>query len=206
MIMRRTFLAASALACIALTGARAEGGADVARISAYLNAIGTLAGSFVQTNPDGSISEGKFFIRKPGLMRFEYEPPNPALVIADGVWVGVIDRRSNTDAQRYPLSDTPLDLLLRDRVDLAKEGAVRKVEREEGQLRVTAHDPDAPKRGTLTLVFSDNPLELRQWIVVDETGKVTTVVLSEMRRDIDLDRTLFNIEFAERNRKRSMNP
>lgn len=199
---RRSLLAAAALAALAaLTGAaRAEGGADVARISAYLNAMTTLAGTFVQTNPDGTISEGKFFIRKPGLMRFEYEPPNPAIVISDGVWVGVLDRRSNAGVQRYPLADTPLDLLLRDRVDLAREGAVRKVERKDGQLRVTAIDPDAPKRGSITLVFSDNPLELRQWTVTDEQQKLTTVVLSGVRRNIELERVLFSIEAAEMDR------
>lgn len=195
---RRLFLAA-AVALLA-PGALAQGGADVQRISTYLNAITTLQGSFVQTNPDGSISEGTFYIQKPGLMRFEYLPPNPALVIADGVWVGVLDRRSNTAAQRYPLSDTPLDLLLRDRVDLSREGAVRKVERGNGQLRVTAVDPDAPQRGSLTLVFSDRPLELRQWIVVDDRGQVTTVLLSDMKRDIRLQRSLFSIEAAELDR------
>jgi outer membrane lipoprotein-sorting protein len=187
---RRRFLAA--------LPARAEGGADIARISAYLNGITTLAGTFVQTNPDGTLSEGRFWIQKPGFMRFEYEPPNPGLVIADGVWVGVLDRRStDAKAQRYPLSDTPLDLILRDRVDLAREGAVTKVERKDGQLRVTATDPDAPKRGTITLVLSDNPLELRQWIVVDEQKQVTTVILAGLRRGIALERTLFNIEAAE---------
>ncbi|GIX12379.1 MAG: outer-membrane lipoprotein carrier protein [Paracoccaceae bacterium] len=196
---RRLFIAA-ALALLA-PGALAQGGADVQRISTYLNALTTLTGSFVQTNPDGSISEGRFYIRKPGLMRFEYEPPNPALVISDGVWVAVIDRRSNTPAQRYPLSDTPLDLLLRDRVDLAREGAIRKVEKGNGQLRVTAVDPDAPQRGSLTLIFSDRPLELRQWIVVDDRGQVTTVLLSDMKRDVTLDRSLFSIESAELDRR-----
>lgn len=203
MMNRRLFLAAAAaLFAPALPGteALAQGGADVQRITTYLNAITTLTGSFVQTNPDGSISEGRFYIRKPGLMRFEYEPPNPAVVISDGVWVGVVDKASNADAQRYPLSDTPLDILLRDRVDLAREGAVQNVEKGNGQLRVTAADPDNPRQGSLTLVFSDRPLELRQWIVVDDRGQVTTVLLSEMRRGVELERSLFSIEAAELDR------
>ncbi|MEL6234779.1 MAG: outer membrane lipoprotein carrier protein LolA [Pseudomonadota bacterium] len=178
----------------------AQSGADLQRISTYLNAITTLTGNFVQTNPDGTVNEGRFFIRKPGLMRFEYEPPNMALVIADGVWVGVVDRASNSDAQRYPISETPLDLLLRDRVNLAQEGTVQRIDKANGQLRVTAGDPDDPGSGALTLVFSDRPLELRQWIVMDENGQVTTVLLSEMRRGIDLNRALFSIEAAELDR------
>lgn len=179
----------------------AQDRADVQRISNYLNALRTLTGSFVQTNPDGTVSEGTFYIRKPGLLRFEYTPPNPAVVISDGVWVAVLDKASNSRAQRYPLSETPLDLLLRDRVNLAQEGAVTGVEHRGGQLRVTAIDPDAPERGEITLVFANNPLELRQWTVRDKNGKLTTVVLSETRRDVELNRALFSIESEQLDRK-----
>ncbi|MEM8742008.1 MAG: outer membrane lipoprotein carrier protein LolA, partial [Pseudomonadota bacterium] len=164
-MIRPLFLALALL--VTAPAAWAQSGADLQRISTYLNAITTLTGNFVQTNPDGTVNEGRFFIRKPGLMRFEYEPPNMALVIADGVWVGVVDRASNSDAQRYPISETPLDLLLRDRVNLAQEGTVQRIDKANGQLRVTAGDPDDPGSGGLTLVFSDRPLELRQWIVID---------------------------------------
>ncbi|WP_170317590.1 LolA family protein [Paroceanicella profunda] len=199
---KRSFLGGmAAIALLAATGASAQSGADVQRISNYLNGLTTMEGSFIQTNPDGSISEGKFYIRKPGLMRFEYAPPNPAVVVSDGTWVAVVDRASNAGAQRYPLGETPLDLILRDRVDLAREGAVQSVEREGGQLRVRALDPDAPRKGDITMVFSDNPLELRQWIVRDENGGITTVVLSEMRRGVQLERSLFSIESAEMDRK-----
>ncbi|MEM9047672.1 MAG: outer membrane lipoprotein carrier protein LolA [Pseudomonadota bacterium] len=201
-MLKRVLCLALILPAFALTGAmvRAQSGADVQRISTYLNALTTLSGNFVQTNPDGTVNEGRFYIRKPGLMRFEYEPPNMALVIADGVWVGVVDRTSDADAQRYPLSETPLDLLLRDRVNLAQEGTVRQIEKSNGQLRVTAGDPDDPSAGRLTLVFSDRPLELRQWIVVDDKGDVTTVLLSEIKRGIALNRALFSIEAAELDR------
>ncbi|MEO0999398.1 MAG: outer membrane lipoprotein carrier protein LolA [Pseudomonadota bacterium] len=192
--MRRSALLA--LACLlALTGpAAAQGAAELARISAYLNALRAADGTFVQSNPDGTLSEGRFYISKPGRIRFEYNPPNPAIVISDGIWVAVVDRLANSDPNRYPLSETPLDLLLRDRIDLNQEGAVTGIERRGGQLRVEAIDPGRPRQGSLTLVFSDNPLELRQWIVEDETGALTTVILGDMRRGIDVPRSLFSIE------------
>jgi len=197
---RRLFLAgcsAIALAGLAPAPLRAslsgDDMRDLARISNYLNGITTLEGNFVQVGPNGDLSEGKFYMRRPGRLRFEYQPPNPALIVTDGFWVGVYDKRMNT-LDRYPLDSTPLDLLLRDRVDLRKEGAVQSIDRSAGQMRVVAIDPGAPDQGSITMVFADNPLELRQWIVVDAQGLVTTVALSEMRANVKLDPNLFFIE------------
>ena len=170
---------------------------DLARITNYLNGITTLEGNFVQIGPDGELSEGQFYLRRPGRIRFEYTPPNPALIVADGVWVGVYDKRLNT-LDRIPIGSTPLDILLRKRVDLRKEGAVQAIENQGGQMRVRAVDPDAPDQGSITMVFADNPLELRQWIVVDAQGLTTTVALSDLRADVKLDPNLFFIEEPRR--------
>lgn len=167
--------------------------ADLTRITNYLNGIGTLQGQFVQVGPDGDLSEGAFYMRRPGRVRFEYQPPNPTLIVADGFWVGVYDTVDNT-LDRFPLSETPLDLLLRDRVNLREERAVRSIERSSGQLRIKAIDPDAPDQGSITMVFNDNPLELTQWIVIDGQGLATTVALSDKRRNVKLDPNLFFIE------------
>ena len=166
---------------------------DLTRITNYLNGITTMSGDFVQVGPDGDLSEGRFFMRRPGRIRFEYRPPNPTLIQADGFWVGVCDLVAET-LDRFPLSETPLDLLLRDRVNLRAEGAVTGIERASGQLRVRAIDPDAPDQGSITMVFNDNPLELTQWIVVDAQGFATTVALSDTRRNVDLGGQLFFIE------------
>ena len=140
--------------------------ADLTRISNYLNGISTMQGTFVQVGPDGDLSQGLFYMRRPGRIRFEYQPPNPTLIVADGFWVGVYDILDGT-LDRFPLEETPLDLLLRDRVDFRTEGAIRRIERSSGQLRIQAVDPDAEDQGSITMVFNDNPLELTQWIVVD---------------------------------------
>lgn len=166
---------------------------DLTRISNYLNGIGTMEGTFVQVGPDGDVSEGRFYLRRPGRIRFEYNPPNPTLLVADGFWVGVYDTLDNT-LDRFPLSETPLDLLLRDRVDLRREGAIQSIERSAGQLRVRAVDPDAPRQGSITMVFNDNPLELVQWIVTDAQGLTTTVALNSIRRNVQLNPNLFFIE------------
>lgn len=182
-----------AAAAIAPSAFAAVNQAELTRISNYLNGIGTMQGTFTQVGPDGDISEGNFYLRRPGRIRFEYRPPNPTLIVADGFWVGVYDTLDNT-LDRFPLSETPLDLLLRDRVDLRREGAIQAIDRSAGQLRVRAVDPDAPRQGSITMVFNDNPLELVQWIVTDAQGLTTTVALNSIRRNVELNSKLFFIE------------
>lgn len=189
---RRIFVAG--LCALAVPGAaQTLDDRDLTRITNYLNGITTLEGNFVQIGPDGDLSEGRFYMRRPGRVRFQYDPPNPALIVADGTWVGVYDTEINT-LDRIPLGSTPLDLLLRERVNLRDEGAVTGIEREAGQMRVRAIDPDAPDQGSITMVFADNPLELRQWIVLDAQGLTTTVALSETRANVRLDPKLFFID------------
>ena len=137
----------------------------------------------MQVDPDGVLSEGQFYIHRPGRIRFEYREPNPALVISDGFWVGVVDKRYD-QVNRYPLDETPLNLILKDAINLATEGAVQRIERSDGQMRVVAQDPKRRDQGSITMVFADNPLELRQWIVDDSEGGATTVVLSSTRANI----------------------
>ncbi|MFK7943867.1 MAG: outer membrane lipoprotein carrier protein LolA [Paracoccaceae bacterium] len=193
-MQRRDFLATATAAALLPQLAQAQvNQGDLLRISNYLNGVGSLQGGFVQVGPDGDLSEGTFYMRRPGRIRFEYDPPNPTLIVADGFWVGVYDT-VDTTLDRFPLSETPLDLLLRDRVNLRDEGAIRSIERSEGQLRVTAVDPAAADQGSITMIFTDNPLELNQWIIVDGQGLATTVALANTRRNVKLDPNLFFIE------------
>lgn len=196
-MIRRFFLGALA-ALLVPAGALAQSGLDardLTRISNYLNGVDTMRGTFVQVGPDGDLSDGTFYMRRPGRIRFEYVPPNPGLVVADGTWVGVYDIELCT-LDRVPLGDTPLEILLKDRVNLRDERAVSSIERAEGQLRVTAIDPDDPAAGSITMIFADTPLELRQWTVTDAQGLVTTVALSETVVNVSLDPNLFRIEEA----------
>lgn len=187
-----------ALALIAPPAASAQEDArDLARISNYLNATETLQGTFVQVDPNAVVTDGRFYMRRPGRLRFEYSPPNPTLVIADGFWVAVVDARDGK-ADRYPLSETPLNLLLKANVDLRREGSVTRVERSSDQISVTARDPDGKTQGEITMIFSSNPLELRQWIVTDAQGQVTTVALGDMRTNVPIPASQFIVEDAAR--------
>lgn len=160
------------------------------RVEAYFNGIDTLKADFLQIAPDGAISEGEFYLRRPGRMRFEYEPPAELLVIADGTWV-VVHEKDMRSFDRYPIKATPLAVLLEDHIDLTKAALVTDVAEEGGVLRVSLRNPEEPTQGELTLFFTEEPFELRQWVVVDAQGLVTRVNFSDIETNARLDPGLF---------------
>lgn len=159
-------------------------------ISARLNGVATLKGEFVQINPDGNISQGAFYISKPGKMRFEYQPPTPTLIVADGRTVAVANTKLNT-VDRYPLSDTPLGIVLGNDVDLKNSIALVSFERQNGSIIIGARSNANMNRANVSLVFSDPGYELRQWTVVDNQGLTTTVALRDVVAGAPLSPSLF---------------
>lgn len=159
-------------------------------ISAYLNSLVTLKGGFLQINPDGTTSEGQFYISKPGKMRFEYRPPVPTLIVADGHTVAVANTRLNT-VDRYPLADTPLGLILGTDVDIRRNPQLVSVEHQQGAIVIHLRTSQNRQRANLTLVFSEPAYELRQWTVIDEQGLSTTVALRNVTPGVSLSSSLF---------------
>lgn len=174
----------------------AQDKADLDRVSAYLSSLTDMQGNFLQVGPDGSLAEGKFYLRRPGRLRFEYTPPQHMLVVADGTWVAVKDGFSAT--QRYPLGSTPLGILLQKHVDLASEVRVLSVERQPGVLRVKLQDKSGNAPGDLTLVFDEPSLQLRQWVVTDAQGLQTTVALRGIQSGLRADNALFVLKDEQR--------
>ncbi len=164
--------------------------ADIARAEAYLNSIQTMKARFIQIGPQGGLSEGNFYLRRPGRLRFEYDPPIPVLVVADGTWVVFYDSEIN-QVTRLPLGSTPLAVLLREEIRLRGSVTVTEVERATGTLRITVIDTEAPDQGTITLVFSDRPLALRQWLVRDPQGLETSIAMSQIQFNLILEPNLF---------------
>ncbi|HEY4266548.1 MAG TPA: outer-membrane lipoprotein carrier protein LolA, partial [Micropepsaceae bacterium] len=169
--------------------------ADLKRVSAYLNTIQSVQGRFTQVDADGKTERGAFYLKKPGRVRFEYEKPNPNLIIADGSTVAVENSALKT-TDRYPLTNSPLRLLLSDDIDLTNDSRVSALKREPGAISVTAREMSAVASGSITLTFADSGgrLELRQWEVVDAQGARTMVVLNDMRQAADIPPRLFVIE------------
>lgn len=191
---RRLFLGALAALPFAAPALAASKPLSLNEISNYLNKLLSAKGAFTQVNPDGTLSKGTFYIKRPGRMRFEYEPPNDALVIAGQSKLAIFDNRSNAGPQQYPLYKTPLHIILKKNVNLNTSGMITAHQHDGTSTSITAQDPEHPNYGNVKLVFTDQPTELRQWIITDESGQKTTVILGELDKETRLPGRLFDID------------
>ncbi len=200
----RPLFAAAAFAIAAL-GFHLPASADpipLKDLSAYLNRLTSAETDFTQVNSDGSVSVGRLIIKRPGRIRFEYAPPDKSLVLASGGQVAIFDAKSNQPPEQYPLKRTPLNLILGDSVNLGRAKMVVGHKEVDKTTRVIAQDPETPEYGTIELVFTANPLALRQWIITDDLGQQTTVILGELSTGKDFPPSMFSIvnEVDRRNR------
>ena len=187
------FAAAAAATTLIATALPAAAQISVQEISNYLNSFRTAQAAFTQINSDGSISTGDLSLRRPGRARFDYDAPNNSLVIAGGGQVAIFDPVSNTRPEQYPLSQTPLNLILADNVNLGRSGMVVGHGGDATQTAITLQDPAHPEYGNIQLVLTPNPVQLRQWVITDDAGAKTTVILGDMQTGASLGGGLFNI-------------
>jgi outer membrane lipoprotein-sorting protein len=164
--------------------------ADLDKVSAYLSGIHALQGEFVQVGPHGEIDQGRFYLMKPGKLRFEYQAPSPLLIVSDGRTVAVFNSRLRT-TDRYPLSATPLSLLLGEHIDLSHNDSIVRVVRQPGLLVVEARTTRSRLRGNLSITFAYPVLQLRQWTVIGDQGLPTTVALRNLQTGTTLNPSLF---------------
>ena len=174
---------------IKLTGDQQEA---VDRVTDYFNKHQNLKGEFVQVGPKGHISEGKFFLSRPGKLRFEYSPPNPFLVVADGTYVIIHDRRLKT-ADHIPISATPLRLVLAEHVDILAAAKILDVTEDDGFLSLTLEDKNQLVPGQLTLVFDKTNFSLDQWVIIDGQGNRTTISVRKIEPGVPADPALFTV-------------
>jgi len=165
--------------------------ADLSRIEAYLNGVRTLKAHFLQVAPNGAISQGTAWLERPGRMRFQYDPPSPLLLVA-GHGLVIFHDSQLGQTSNIPIGRTPLGILLSDHLSFAGGGVtVTGMQHLPGQIQVSLVRTDSPGDGTLTLVFSDNPLTLRQWTVLDAQRQETRVTLYDVQTGGTFDQDLF---------------
>jgi len=170
--------------------------AIVERVNNYLSGVLTLTGNFVQVGPDGSRTQGGFYIYKPGRVRFEYDDPSPIELIADGSSVVVRDRRLATQ-DVYPLSHTPLRFLLAERVDLTKDTNLVSVYADDVYVTVVLEEKNGiVGTSRLMIMFSSKDMQLKQWTVTDPQGYDTTVAIYNLDTSKRPDPALFKIDYT----------
>ena len=169
--------------------------AMIDRVNMYLMSVQTMIGDFVQVGPDGRRTEGKIYLQKPGRIRFEYNPPSPIELVADGNSVVVRDRLLATQ-DLYPLSQTPLRFLLADRIDLLRETNVVSVSADDTFISLQLEEKHT-LGGThkVLLMFSAKDTQLKQWTVTDPQGYDTTVALYNLDLGKKLDPSMFVINY-----------
>ena len=167
----------------------------VDRMSIYLSGMRQVVGKFVQVGPDGSKTQGDFFLQKPGKLRFEYDDPSPVQLIADGTSLVVRDRRLATQ-DLYPLGQTPLRFLLADKVDLLRDTNVVGAYADNIFATVVIEEKQTlGGKHKLMLMFDAKDLTLKQWTVTDPQGFDTTVAVFNMDMTKKPDPALFKINY-----------
>jgi outer membrane lipoprotein-sorting protein len=178
--------------------------ADLQRIAAYLNSIRTMYARFQQVSAGGGGATGQLWMARPGRMRFEYDPPSPILLLADMFYVYYVDKEL-VEMSKVGLKSTPAWLLLRDPITFS-DLVVTRFERGANALRITVVEKAESESSSLTMVFSEQPLALRQWTIIDKQHKATTVSLSGAQFGMALDPKLFVYQDPYAASRRSQEP
>jgi outer membrane lipoprotein-sorting protein len=164
-------------------------------INTYFNNIRHMHGDFVQFGPDGGRLEGKFFIRRPGKIRFQYSEPVRLEIISDGKSIAIRDRRMDTQ-DLLPLKKTPLRFLVADKIDLLTDAEVTKVIVEPDLVTVVIEQDSIFGDGKLTLVFDGAGSELRQWTITDAQGLETSIAIFNVETGQPANPKLFKIDYS----------
>ena len=183
---------------VAAAKAETPSDADLDRIERYLNNLQTIQSKFVQNNPDGSFALGKLYLQRPGRMRFEYDPPVPIRLFADGNFFIHVDLELE-QVSHYPLEETPAHFILRETISLRRDLKVKSFQRADHVLRIELTDAENPDIGSVTLTLADNPLELRAWTITDAQGLNTELAFVEAQFGRRIDPSIFEYvdNFAE---------
>lgn len=169
--------------------------ASLARIETYLNDLGSMQSSFVQANPDGTHSKGTMYLRRPGRLRFEYDLPDNYLVIAHGEWFIYVDKELD-EATYLPVEKTPAYFILKKNINFGNKLRVASFQNANKVFRVEIEQVDEPDSGRVIMIFTDAPLQLRKWQVIDSQGNLTDTTLINPKFDVPLNEELFEYEPA----------
>jgi outer membrane lipoprotein-sorting protein len=165
--------------------------ADLSAIETYLNGLSTAQADFTFVGPDGNPTKGVFYLNRPSKLRFEYTEPKGNLLIADGDYVIYWDAQQK-EASNLPIDSTPLSFLLRPKISLTDGVRVTAFEHKAGVIRATLVKAKGESDGQVTVAFSDQPMELRGWRLVDGQGQITDVSFTNWKFGMTLDPALFH--------------
>ena len=162
----------------------------IGRVQDYLSGLTTITSEFTQTAPDGTLTTGKFYLQRPEKMRWQYNPPTPVLMVSNGNELVYYDYDLD-QTSRIPLDSTLVGFLARKKITFDDTVGIRAISAKNGVIRISVAQIDKPSEGELTLELSDKPMQIKNMVVKDATGQVTTVALNNARFGGKLDDSLF---------------
>ncbi|WP_419903220.1 LolA family protein [Kiloniella sp.] len=184
----------------AFSGLSPDEVAIVRRVEGYLNDLTSVSARFIQVSSNGSLSEGNLYIQRPGRMRFEYDDPVPIVMIANGVTLLYFDKKLKQSTY-LPLWKTPLWFLIREKVELHKDIHILRAQESNSTVQLELRAEGESDGTQMTLLFSDNPLSLRKWEVVDAQGITTQVSLIDPTYDGAINEDVFKTDDLDLQKK-----
>jgi outer membrane lipoprotein-sorting protein len=192
--MRSVLTGLLALLALGLASSASRAQVGVPQIENYINSIRTLQARFVQSNPNGSVLQGTLYVRRPGRMRFQYDPPSQLKIVADGTQVTMWDPATH-DFGQWPIGWTAASFLVKEPLKLSGDLTAQAVNRTaDGLLEVTIVQTRKPQEGKVIVRFAENPMALRGWSIIDNRGNKVDVALTQVQTGIQLADSLFKYD------------
>ena len=167
---------------------------DLQAIENYLNSIKNMEADFVQTSSNGGTAEGKLYIAKPNKIRMEYDDPTSVLIVGDGNYIVFYDKDLD-QVTHIDYDDIPASLILAN--DIKIDGKNIKATNFYQDACITSVTLDYKEKGdigTITLTFTNNPLELKQWKIIDPQNIEVKVSLYNIMQDVEMKDSLFKFK------------
>ena len=171
-------------------GMRPAAADDIAKAENWFNNISTYQADFTQVSSDGSHAKGKFSLRRPYRSRFDFDDPVPITLITTKVWLHV-DDAERREVQSYPVSETPLRVILAEKINLRLPDVKTTTSNKDGVVTITMLQEDGEAAGRISLEFDEKPFQLRRWVVTDANGITTSVFLTNPIKGLDLPVKMF---------------
>ncbi len=161
------------------------------RVNTYMNSFTSLQGRFRQTNPNKDKQKGKFFVQRPGKMRFDYASPSLLMIISDGEYLSIEDHDLKT-VDRYPLESTPFRMLLSENVDIMRDAVILNMSESAEKISVSLADKSGNAAGQIRLVFANGKkLDLLEWVIRDAQGLDTRIEIGNLSMDKAVEDKMF---------------
>jgi len=180
-VMTRAALVAVIGVILMSAGApRAASDDPVGAAEAWFDSITTMKADFIQVASDGTTATGELHLRRPHRMKIIYDLDEPLILRTTPVWLHV-DRPNEKRVTSYPISETPLSLILKEQVRLRSPDFRTRHDVRNGITSIILTRDTGEGAGELTLEFTNQPFELRRWRIRDSADVTTTVTLQNMR-------------------------